>query len=144
MPGGLPTRLDVSRLARRAARIDGRFAVSECKRLVASLHDDTGTVTARISLHNDEAGHRVIEGTASADVQLLCQRCLEPFATGLHAEFRLAQVADDARAAALPDGLEPVICPDGMLDTRAMIEDELILVLPVVARHDDEDVACST
>lgn len=142
MPDELPKRLDVSSLAGRAVSLDTEFAVSECKRLVEALAGDSGSVKARISLYDDEAGRSIIAGRASADVRVLCQRCMAPFTTELDTEFRLALVADDTMADALPDSLEPLLAADGTVDPRTMIEDELILALPVVAKH-GEGEACA-
>lgn len=141
MPQSLPHRLDVARLAARDMRLDASFAVRDCPRLVEALVDDSGTVTTRFASSLDDAGRVMIRGEADATVAMRCQRCLEPVTVGLRAAFDLAVVADEDEAAALTSGLEPLISADGQLDPRAMVEDELILALPLVALHDDE-AAC--
>lgn len=75
--------------------------------------------------------------TAQTHMELTCQRCLSPVMCTLqvHRVFRFAW--DEAAALALDDELEDdvlVLGPD--FDAMALIEDELIMSLPLVPRHE--------
>jgi uncharacterized protein len=66
-----------------------------------------------------------------------CQRCLTPVVTPVVAERSFRFVADEATALALDDGSEEdllVISRD--FDALALVEDELILSLPLVPLHE--------
>ena len=63
---------------------------------------------------------------------LVCQRTLETFSYRLSIDQRLGLIADESGEAALPAGYEPLLVPDGQLAIADVIEDELILALPVV------------
>ncbi len=66
-----------------------------------------------------------------------CQRCLSPVLTSVRAQQSFRFVADEATAAALDDEAEEdilVISRD--FDALALVEDELILSLPLVPLHD--------
>ncbi|HEX7639285.1 MAG TPA: DUF177 domain-containing protein, partial [Burkholderiaceae bacterium] len=72
-----------------------------------------------------------------ADVVLQCQRCLQPVAEQVHVDRRFRFVADEATAAALDDESEDdVLELPRALDLRELVEDELLLALPLVPRHE--------
>lgn len=96
-----------------------------------------GEVAVEADFSLDAARRPVIGGHAAAVVRLTCQRCLEPVDWPLEASFTLAVVQDESEAAALPAEYEPLLCPEGSGSLPGMIEDELLLALPAVARHRD-------
>jgi uncharacterized protein len=53
--------------------------------------------------------------------------------------LRLAFIRDDAEATRLPDLYDPWVVIDDAVDPLELIEDELLLALPVVPRHAPED-----
>jgi uncharacterized protein len=68
----------------------------------------------------------------SADLTLECQRTLEPFEWPAVVDTRLGLLESEAGAAALPPDCEPLLLEDGSLSPRRVIEDELLLALPLV------------
>lgn len=68
-------------------------------------------------------------------VELLCQRCLEPFAQPLEERLELMLVEPGASNASIPDGYEPFELDDGRLLPARLIEDELIVAIPLVPKH---------
>ena len=74
---------------------------------------------------------------AEADVVLQCQRCLLPLAAAVHVDRHFRFVADEDTAAALDDEMEDeVLVLAKSLDLRDLVEDEMLLALPLVPRHD--------
>jgi len=74
---------------------------------------------------------------ADADVILQCQRCLLPLDEAVHVDRRFRFVADEETAAALDDETEDdVLVLPRTLDLRDLVEDEMLLALPLVPRHD--------
>ena len=74
---------------------------------------------------------------AQADVWLTCQRCLQSFTVPLHINQRIRFVRGEAEAEALDAEIEDdVLALSKSLDLRALVEDELLLALPIVPRHD--------
>ena len=73
---------------------------------------------------------------AQAPVWLTCQRCLQPFAVPLALDRRIRFVRGEAQAEALDAEIEDdVLALSKSLDLRELIEDELLLALPIVPRH---------
>ncbi len=74
---------------------------------------------------------------ADADVVLQCQRCLRPLDEAVHVDRHFRFVADEDTAAALDDEIEDeVLALPKTLNLRDLVEDEMLLALPLVPRHD--------
>ena len=72
-----------------------------------------------------------------APVWMTCQRCLQPFSVSLVLDRRIRFVRGEAQAEALDAEVEDdVLALSRSLDLRELIEDELLLALPIVPRHD--------
>lgn len=75
--------------------------------------------------------------TASTSVQLQCQRCLQNMTQELQIDRRFRFVRGEAAAARLDEASEDdVLELPPRLDLQALTEDELILALPLVPRHE--------
>jgi len=123
---------DARNLAARRALIEREFALSEFPRLADRWTATDGRVTAHLELETVE-GTPVGELVVRAQLPLCCQRCLGPMIQALESRSRVAFVADaDART---PGGTEAIATDPQRVDLRALVEDELLLGLPVAARH---------
>ena len=70
-------------------------------------------------------------------VPLACQRCLGELRVPLEVDRHIVFARDEDSAAALDDASEDdVLALSGELDVRELVEDELLLALPLVPRHD--------
>lgn len=66
-----------------------------------------------------------------------CQRCLQPVMLPIEVDRRLRFVRDEAEAARLDeDSEDDVLVLPRRLDLHELVEDELILALPLVPRHE--------
>ncbi len=74
---------------------------------------------------------------ADADVVLQCQRCLGPLDEAVQVDRHFRFVADEDTAASLDDEMEDeVLVLAKSLNLRDLVEDEMLLALPLVPRHD--------
>jgi uncharacterized protein len=74
---------------------------------------------------------------AGADVVLQCQRCLLPMTLPVEVDRHFRFVADEDTAAVLDDEIEDeVLVLARSLNLRDLVEDEMLLALPLVPRHD--------
>ncbi|HET7923235.1 MAG TPA: YceD family protein, partial [Gammaproteobacteria bacterium] len=138
MSSGPPEFLDLAHVTRQPLELAGRIRVGSMPRLRAVLADDDGEVAFRLRARH-EAGRTVVQGQADAELMLACQRCLQPMRQALSTEFRLAWVRNEAEAAALEAGsCEPLLAPDGRVRVSTLLEDELLLALPIVALHETQ------
>ena len=88
---------------------------------------------------NDGSVKIYLQLQASAPVQLRCERCLQGVPCTVQARRRIRFVKDEQTAAQLDalDDEEDVLALPERLDLRELIEEELILALPLAPRHDD-------
>ena len=111
--------------------------VSDMPNLVSALCQDSDLIQVQLSFAKDELGIRTLSGQAQGHVHMTCQRCLEPVEIELHATFNLAVAATEQQAMQLPKYYDPLIVEDDEVDLLPILEEELILSLPIVAYHED-------
>lgn len=100
------------------------------------MHDSTGVVRFMLEFsHDSEDDRTFITGNIQAKVQLICQRCLGSMPYYVDSHVSLCTVMKDTELSCLPDDCEPLVTEDGPVDLQALIEDELILALPISAMH---------
>jgi uncharacterized protein len=74
---------------------------------------------------------------AQATVHLTCQRCLQPMPLALDLDRTIRFVPGEDEAAQLDEELEEdVLALPRTLDLQSLVEDELILALPIVPMHE--------
>ena len=139
-----PQHLDVLTFARDALSLQGQTPLAHWPRLAEEpsgqsllAGDVRWQLQGRTVAPSGGPDQIWLDLKASVDLPMQCQRCLTPVLEPVVAERSFRFVADEATAAALDDEAEEdilVISRD--LDALALIEDELILSLPLVPLHE--------
>jgi len=130
----LPEMLDAWRMVTARRGFEGRLPLASMTRLRDSLFDTQGDVRFAIEFGRDSLQIPYAEVQIDAELPLECQRSLQRFLHPVHIVQRLGLIREEAEEAGLSEGYEPLLMPDdGMLHPVEMIEDELILAVPVVA-----------
>ena len=139
-----PQHLDVVAFARDEGVLAGQEALQAMPRLLQEQMNgelQAGTVVWRLVGRSEPqsggADQIWLELEASVALPMQCQRCLSPVLETVQAQRSFRFVADEATAAALDDEAEEdilVISRD--FDALALVEDELILSLPLVPLHE--------
>lgn len=132
----LPDQIDPWRLAVEGGQLNGVIALAALPRLVAELVHPHGEVNLTLSAGIDLQGVRFIAGCVRTEVALVCQRCLGPLQWPLDIAVRLGLVHNEAGADRLPDEYEPLLVLEGLIRIADLVEDELLLALPLIPRHD--------
>jgi len=135
----LPVHIDPIRMAETRRLLQGSIALAEMARLAESLQDTDGEVAVSLEFGIDNEGIRFMRGHIEAEVGLECQRCLETMRYPIDSEFSLAMVRNAGEAETLPSHYEPLLVGGEPLFLRDIIEDELLLALPIVAMHPPEE-----
>lgn len=130
---------DIDPLADGRVRIGFAIPLSEFPRLRSQLACADGAVSGHASFGR-ERGMPVADVEVEGSARLTCQRCLEPFDFALQSTGRVAVVADGAEADRAPVELETVLAPGHRISLRDLVEEELLLALPLVPRHPQECV----
>lgn len=138
--------LDIQAFAEEGASLAGKEPLSHYPRLAAEDLDPSGAhaaevvweATGRMARQPSVPGLQAwVHLKARAHIRVECQRCMEPMELPLEVDRHFCFVADEAQAARLDDEIEDdvlVLGKDFNLDE--LIEDELLMALPVSPRHD--------
>jgi uncharacterized protein len=123
---------------------EGEIALSELKRLGELLRlDDVGVAGRSIAVNfefwRSEFDVPMLAGRLQTSLELECQRCLKPLELPMDVDFRLLIDANDELLSHSSE--DSVYSDDGYIDIAEVVEDELILAIPLVAMH--EDTACN-
>jgi len=135
----LPETVDFLKQVERNACFEGVWPVSGLERLADAIGNDQGEVRARLKF-GIRAGTRCLDGYVQAELVMRCERCLEPVTQSIESDFRFGLVSSEDEAGLLPREFEPLLVEGSELSLVDLLEDELLLSLPIVARHED---ACS-
>ena len=124
------------RIATRPQVFEGDVDLDDMPDLADSLANRDAklhyTVSARLDAQRRKVVSCIIEGFAF----LTCQTSLEPFRHDISIEERLVLVDDEARLPAVEDesDTEDFIVADGPVDIRDLVEDAVLLALPMMPR----------
>lgn len=134
----LPKSVDPYRLAEQNTVLEGFVPLSAMARFneCISGFEEGGVCQVALSFSMDGERRRLVSGKIGANVDLQCQRCMGPMAATLESEFRLGLVTSDKQAQQLPRDLEPFLTEGFEADLWAMVEDELLLVVPPFPLHE--------
>jgi len=141
MTARLPEYIDAFRYAEQKLSLEGVVSLMGMARLGGSLSKKEGQVVVLLQFGEDEQKLPYLKGHLETMLVLRCQRCLEPFNYTIKTDFVLGLVRTLEEANALPDYYEPALVEAGELAVSTIIEDELILNLPIVPKH--ESVHCA-
>ena len=131
----LPLKVDPFRFADNAYSLSGTLSIKDMPRLSSSLASNEGEVKVDMLFGVDEEGIRYLKGELKTSLMLTCQRCLEAFNYEIISNFMLGIVHTEKEADQLPERCEPLLVPDLSLILSEMIEEELIIGLPIVPMH---------
>ena len=137
----LPEFVDPWRLADQGKSFSGQEKLSNFSRLRSLLTRPDGEVAYELRFGRDEGRWPRIMGWVRTILNLECQRCLEELGIEVNAMLDLAVIEVPGEADALPASCEPVLAEDGRLRLLDIIEEELLLAVPQVPRHEAEDCA---
>jgi len=134
----IPEHIDPFRYAEQALSLSGAVKLSDLHRVGANLNTTEGQISVDFKFGKDEQKLVYVKGHLQAKLALQCQRCMEPFVYEIMSDFILGIVNTLDEASALPSHYEPAIAIEGQLALRELVEDELILNLPIIPRHEPE------
>lgn len=133
----IPERVNPFRLADTGRRLEGRLALSRLARLVPALSSDAGEVRVRLEFSRDMQGMALIHGQLETVLTLQCQRCMQPMPYPVSEEFTVAVVETDAEAEMVQAHYDPLLVEDESLMLADLIEDELLLEMPLAPMHQE-------
>ncbi len=132
----LPKEINPLRFAHNGLTLEGTLLLATMSRLTQSLQNSDGLVNVAMRFDIDESGVPYIFGHFKASVSILCERCIKTMQFDIDASCLLAMVTSENQVADLTDKYEPWVLESSNVVLSKVIEDELILSLPLVAKHE--------
>jgi uncharacterized protein len=139
----VPGRLDVNGFAEAGAAISGDEPVRNYPRLLAELVEPSDDLMVQWEAEGerrrgaDGAPVSWLHLSAHTRVPMACQRCLAPVDVALDVDRWFRFVADETTAAAEDEEAEEDVLVAGRdFNLHALIEDELLMEIPVTPRHE--------
>jgi uncharacterized protein len=112
----------------------GTFVPADLERLEEVLADGPGELRYEVTAVLDRQRRKVVSCIIEGFVFLLCQKSLEAFRHRISVHDKLVLVDDEARLPAIEEesDAEDYVVADGPLDIRDLVEDAVLLSLPMV------------
>ena len=134
----LPVSIDGIEFARDGLRLAASVDVSTMPRLAEVVADPAGQLACGVVGHRDGEGKCWLAVSVAGRLMLRCQRCLEAMSHPLDVTARLLLVSpgqpwpEDEMA---EDGFDAIVAEKDMA-LLPLIEEEVLLALPLVPRHE--------
>ena len=138
------TAAEIEALAARRASLSGVYSVADMDRLVAHVGTDSGEIAVSVRLKPQAAGWVALALEIHTCLDVTCQRCLEPLALEISERVEFGVLIDENSVGALPDGIEPIDFDGDRLSLLQLTEDETIVAVPLVPKHDPAHCAVDT
>jgi len=129
---------DLMSLAERGAVLEGTIELAKLSRLKDLLNSSEGSAKARLSFRRSDGDMLLMELECEADLELVCQRCLEAVTHEVREKVDFAVAQNEDSLAVLPLGINLITLDGDRFQPSALIEDELIVSLPLVPKHGED------
>lgn len=139
MSANVPESLDAWRMVVARRRFDGQVSLAELTRLQGLVADTDGECSYSLEFGRDEVLRvSYVELTIDTALPLTCQRSMQRFLLPVKVTQRLGLIRDEDEESSLPEEYEALLVPeDGQLRPLDLVEDELVLAVPVVPLSPD-------
>ena len=146
-----PAQIEPFKWAEQGFTWSGTLPLSRFARIareaVGSIDDQLINIDCKLSM---DAYHRIVwlDGHVETKVPMECQRCLDPVEVPLISDFHLALVDDESLIERLDEDADFIVLGESesttkgdyltpsTIDLLALLEDELLLLLPLSPKHD--------
>ncbi len=132
--------IDSISFAKKSESLQGKIELARFERARESLASSDGELNFRLIGKLDFRRRPNLVLSISGQITLTCQRCLAEFQHELDIESRLVLVTNEAELPDIddedPDVDVDVVVASGKLNVLELLEDEIILGLPIAPRHD--------
>ena len=130
--------VDAEVCARAGSTIARHFSAADLPRLSEAGGREGSSIEANFQFAHFE-GRPSVSGELHGTVVLTCQRCMQPVSVDVDDSFQVLIVAEERSDE--PGGYEPVVANPSRLDLRWLAEEQVLLALPLVPMHENEDCA---
>jgi uncharacterized protein len=133
-----PEQLALRKFALSKGQIEGFWPLTRFSRLAPQLANCDGDVACAIVGEVDAVGRPFVHLTVKTQLNVVCQTCLQAMPIEVDNRFSLQLVLREDQIDEDAD-FDPIVVGDEEISLLSLVEDELILSLPVVANHEPDD-----
>lgn len=136
MSPDLPLIIEPAKLAVSGERLSGRLPFTQLDRISDLILNRDGSVSFDLVFSKDDMGIVTITGELSTDLTVICQRCLNEMPLKLQSPIHVGVIDDQQQVDSLPELLEPVLTEEHRISLPRLIEEELLLAMPLAPVHE--------
>ncbi len=138
MSGGLiPAYVDVRKAFQQELEVTGSVEIERLPRVREAAASDKVQIAIRLRFATDRSGQKQIEGELTGSLEMTCQRCLAPAEVKLQESIKLALLVSEDQINGLDPEWDPWICIEPKLELADLVEEQMMLALPIVHLHED-------
>jgi uncharacterized protein len=135
----MPLIVELTRFCEDSRTLEAAFSPTQLPRLLDSVADTTGGVSMQVRGWVDARDRPCLDIQMTGQLWVLCQRCMRPMPVDIQVGQTLAFGEESLDEAGDPDSVE-VLPPMEHIDLAELAEEELLLSLPMLPRHQDCDL----
>ena len=133
---GWSRRAPVDTLVGTEAAVDFTIPLAELPRVSHELVATEGSAVGKVRFSR-QVGQAVADLEVIAQPEVVCQRCMQAMRWPITVKSRIALVSDYDAADRVPEGLEVFLVEADSVSVRDLVDEEILLALPHVARHEE-------
>ena len=131
---GWSRRAPVDTLVGTEAVVDFSIPLKDLPRVSRELTSTDGEAKGQAQFSR-QLGHAVADLEVNAAPEVVCQRCMQMMRWPVVVKSRIALVSDYNAADKVPEELEVFLVEGDSLSVRDLVDEEVMLALPHVAKH---------
>lgn len=136
---GIPLRVSASQAVSRREAFSGSVPLAKLSRVAAIVAESAGSLQVELQATRDEEGQDWLHGEIRGRLPMTCQRGLHPFEWDCDVALSLCLVKTEAEEERRLKECEAYRVQDDVLPLRDLVEEEVLLALPVAPRCEDPD-----
>lgn len=128
------------KFANKNGEIRFNWLVKDFPNLCDALYSNDGEVKVLIHGRTDHNKQCLLDTEIKADLTIECQTSFEPIYHLIDTQITYCTVIKESQIEAIDEEYEAILIEDGLVDIKKVIEDELILSIPIAANKPAEEL----
>jgi uncharacterized protein len=132
----LPVDVNPFKLVEQRKCLTGVLPLQKLSRVAGIALAGSGDFTVELEFTRSIGGRPMVKGHVRGDIMLECQRCMQPVQIHIDNPIQVALTTFESDERPEQEGLEAWLVEDERLFLQDFVEDEILLALPLVAKHE--------
>ncbi|UYZ83003.1 YceD family protein [Entomomonas sp. E2T0] len=135
--GPIPHYIEPYKLVDRNVTYEGNISLTDLPRLHEALASNEVNIYVKVVFKRGEQQQALMSVMLDAKVQLICQRCLDLMTFSTTDTYNYMFMSSERGEIMLPEGYDALeLGTKDPFDLKVLIEDELLLALPIIPIHE--------